>query len=181
MASPKAATATTAQAARHDPPLRRARPVARAPAAAPELNRAWKRTRRPGRSASAAVAAMFITTSTAPPVANIPTRATPNSGPRPAAAPPARSAAQPNSDQDMTGAVPQRSAREAVTALAAAAPAMATDSTSPKAPCETWSAFSTSAAATAHEPQKNPNTTKLMATGRRGFAPRSAATSRHYR
>jgi len=135
-------------------------PVRAAPPAAPRLKRAWKRTRRPGVEPSAAVASTLRPTSTSPAARTVITTAAAN-GTRPGTSASAvTAAAQAMNEAPRTRERPWRSVRVPPTALLTAAPASAAESSSPKPPVPRRSARCTSAADTAHEPQKAPNRAK---------------------
>ena len=98
------ATAMPTHTTRQLAPSSSATPVAIAPITAPPLKRPWKRTRWPGRSASAAAETTFITTSTKPPAAVASVNATANHPSAGAAATPRSSRLQMNSDRGERGA-----------------------------------------------------------------------------
>jgi hypothetical protein len=164
--SSAAAAATPAHDQRHPWWVPISAPVSPAPAAAPRLNRPWNRTNRPGVAARAAVAATFMATSTIPPAVTTPTRAAPRARRSWAAAMAATSDAHTTSVPPSTRDVPHRSVRAPPAALPTAAPARASERSSPNPPGLTPRARSRSAAATAHDPQKAPNREKPAPTGR---------------
>ena len=130
-ATATAATATAGQSQRHDNPACRTTPATAAPLRAPMLNRAWNRTRAPGRPRSRRDAAAFIAVSTQPPDTSAATKSTAKAGQARARAAPTKKTAQASSDHVSSRPVPQRSARCPTTAPVTAAMAMATANRTP--------------------------------------------------
>ena len=163
--TPRATTAIPGQTQRQETPAWMTSPAVAAPANAPVLNRACRRTSALGLLTSRCDASAFMAVSMDPPATSTRTSTTPNDHVSWVSASTHRRADQANRAIHSRRRAPTRSQRCAMTALDAPATAMATASSRPS-----WASLSEKVcwmlnSITAQLPQKRPNVTKDATTG----------------